>query len=119
MSSKGAEIARRYRERLDADPDRRRKYLEKRGTNGKKTERLERRRVSMSLVRERRGQKKEMERGKKSRQSQRQGQCFATVRDTTRLPAAPENQPEPGLSRQQRLGASAREKVEEETERSD
>lgn len=29
MSSKGAEIARRYWERRDADPDRRRKYLEK------------------------------------------------------------------------------------------
>ncbi|KAK9526478.1 hypothetical protein VZT92_015175 [Zoarces viviparus] len=29
MSLEGAEIARRYRERCDADPDRRRKYLEK------------------------------------------------------------------------------------------
>ncbi|KAK1880016.1 CBL-interacting protein kinase 28 [Dissostichus eleginoides] len=57
MSSKGAEIARRYRERRDADPDRRRKYLEKERDKWKKTERLERRRVSMSLVRERRGQK--------------------------------------------------------------
>lgn len=57
MRSKGAEIVRRYRERRDADPERRRKYLERKGTNGKKTERLERRRVSMSSVRERRGQK--------------------------------------------------------------
>ncbi|KAK1877366.1 Protein daughterless [Dissostichus eleginoides] len=36
MSSKGAEIARRYRARRDADPDRRRKYLEKERDKWKK-----------------------------------------------------------------------------------
>lgn len=36
MTSKGAEIARRYRERRDADPDRRRKYLEKERDKWKK-----------------------------------------------------------------------------------
>ncbi|XP_034401111.1 zinc finger MYM-type protein 4-like isoform X2 [Cyclopterus lumpus] len=36
MSSKGAEIATRYRERRDADPDRRRKYLEKERDKWKK-----------------------------------------------------------------------------------
>ena len=36
MRSKGAEIARRYRERCDADPDRKRKYLEKERDKWKK-----------------------------------------------------------------------------------
>ncbi|XP_077441214.1 uncharacterized protein LOC144063107 [Vanacampus margaritifer] len=36
MTSKGAEIARRYRERRDADPDRRKKYLEKERDKWKK-----------------------------------------------------------------------------------
>ncbi|CAL8268704.1 unnamed protein product [Boreogadus saida] len=36
MRSKGAEIARRYRERRDADPDRKRKYLEKERDKWKK-----------------------------------------------------------------------------------
>ncbi|XP_061636074.1 cilia- and flagella-associated protein 251-like isoform X2 [Phyllopteryx taeniolatus] len=36
MASKGAEIARRYRERRDADPDRRRRYLEKERNKWKK-----------------------------------------------------------------------------------
>ncbi|XP_061540768.1 trichohyalin-like isoform X4 [Phycodurus eques] len=36
MTSKGAEIARRYRERRDADPDRRRRYLEKERNKWKK-----------------------------------------------------------------------------------
>lgn len=44
MSLSGAEIARRYRECRDADPERRRKYLEKEREKWKK-DRLERRRV--------------------------------------------------------------------------
>ena len=36
MRSKGAETARRYREHRDADPDRRRKYLEKERDKWKK-----------------------------------------------------------------------------------
>lgn len=51
MKSKGAEIARRHRERRAADLDRGRNYLER-----KKRERLEIR-SSMSTVRERKGQK--------------------------------------------------------------
>ncbi|KAL7880945.1 hypothetical protein SRHO_G00031990 [Serrasalmus rhombeus] len=36
MSQRGAEIAKRYRERRDADPDRRRQYLEKERARWKK-----------------------------------------------------------------------------------
>ncbi|KAK1902462.1 Vezatin [Dissostichus eleginoides] len=109
MSSKGAEIARRYRERRDADPDRRRKYLEKERDKWKKDrETGTKKGVNELSERAKRAKRKKWREAKSQDRARDRASALLQSETPPDSPAAPENQPEPGLSRQQRLGASAR-----------
>ncbi|KAK1891792.1 Vezatin [Dissostichus eleginoides] len=109
MSSKGAEIARRYRERRDADPDRRRKYLEKERDKWKKDrETGTKKGVNELSERAKRAKRKKWREAKSQDRARDRASALLQSETPPDSPAAPENQPEPGLSGQQRLGASAR-----------
>ncbi|KAK1896542.1 Glucose-6-phosphate 1-dehydrogenase [Dissostichus eleginoides] len=109
MISKGAEIARRYRERRDADPDRRRKYLEKERDKWKKDrETGTKKGVNELSERAKRAKRKKWREAKSQDRARDRASALLQSETPPDSPAAPENQPEQGLSRQQRLGASAR-----------
>lgn len=103
MSSRGAEIARRYRERRDADPDRRRKYLEKeRDRWNKDRETGKKKGVNELSEREKRAKRKKWKEAK--RQARARTSASAVLQSETPpnspvIPETPENHPEPGPSR--------------------
>lgn len=103
MSSKGAEIARRYRERRDADPDRRRKYLEKERDKWKKDRETGKKKgVNELSEREKRAKRKKWREAKSQvRTRNRTSALLQSETPPNSPPAAetPENQPEPGPSR--------------------
>ena len=84
MRSKGAEIARRYRERCDADPDRKRKYLEKERDKWKKDRETGKKKgINELSEREKRAKRNKW---REAKSQARNKASFATVRDTTQLP---------------------------------
>lgn len=99
MSSKGAEIARRYRERRDADPDSRRKYLEKERDKWKKDRETGTKKGVHELSERAKRAKRKKWREAKSQEPETGPVLCYSQRHPQTPPAAPENQPEPGLSR--------------------
>lgn len=94
MSSKGAEIARRYsRERRDADPDRRRKYLEKERDKWKK-DRDTGKKNGVNELSEREKRAKRKKRRERKSQARARNRASALLQSET-----PPNSPEPGPSR--------------------
>ncbi|KAJ3612394.1 hypothetical protein NHX12_020670 [Muraenolepis orangiensis] len=112
MSSKGAEIARRYRERRDADPDRRTQYLEKeRDKWTKDRETGKKKGISELSEREKRAKRKKWSEAKKQARARNRASALLqseTPPDSPAVPETPENQPQPGPSRQRRQGESIR-----------
>ena len=84
MSSKGAEIARRYRERCDADSDRIRNYLEKERDKWNEDRETEMKKGVSELSEREEGKKKEME--SQARAKNREGALRQS--NTTQLPCS-------------------------------
>ncbi|KAK2892479.1 hypothetical protein Q8A67_012467 [Cirrhinus molitorella] len=109
MGLNGAEIARRYRERRDADPDRRKQYLEGERARWQR-DRQTGKKKSVSEISER----ERREKRKRWREAKRQARAKARrnalpVSDTP--PISPEAQHEPGPSRQKRQGKNIRRRL--------
>lgn len=100
MSSKGAEIARRYRERRDADPDRRRKYLEKERAKWKKDRETGKKKgVNELSEREKRAKRKKWREAKSRARAKNRASALLQSETPPNSPAETENQRRPGPSR--------------------
>ncbi|KAJ3586325.1 hypothetical protein NHX12_012725 [Muraenolepis orangiensis] len=84
MSLSGAETARRYRERCDADPERRRKYLDTERAKWQKDREIGKKKgVSELSEKEKRGKRDNWKEAKRqARANAMQGHCLDTSRDT-------------------------------------
>ena len=89
MKSKGAEIARRYRERRDADPERKRKYLERERDKWKKDREAGKKGVNELSEREKRAKRKKW-REAKSRARARNRASALLQAETPDNPRRPE-----------------------------
>lgn len=97
MSQRGAEIAKRYRERRDADPDRRRQYLEKERARWKKDRDTGKKKGIDDLSeREKRAKRKKWREAKKAARAKSRASALL-LSETP--PSTPETEPEPGPSR--------------------
>ena len=97
MSSKGAEAARRYRERRNADPDRRQQYLEKERAKWQKDRETGKKKgVNELSEREKRAKRKKWREAK--RQARSRNKASAVLLSDT-PPSSSQETPEPGPSR--------------------
>lgn len=100
MSLSGAEIAKRYRERRDADPDRRRKYLEKeRDKWNKDKETGKKKGINELSEREKRAKRKKWKEAKMLARARVRASALLQSETPPNSPETPENEPEPGPSR--------------------
>ena len=98
--SSGAEIARRFREHRDADPDKRRIYLEKEKDKwNKERETGKKKGVSELSEREKRAKRKQWREAKSQARARHRSSALLQSETPPNSPAAPENQPQPGPSR--------------------
>lgn len=94
MSLSGAEKARRYRECRDADPERRRKYLEKEREKWKKDRETGKKKGINELSKRAKRSKR-----KKWKEAKRQARARASALLQSETPPDSPNIPEPGPSR--------------------
>ena len=101
MRSKGAETARRYRERCDADPDRKRKYLEKERDKWKKDRETGKKKgINELSEREKRAKRKKWREAKSQARTRNKASALLQSETPPSSPAeTPENLREPGPSR--------------------
>ncbi|XP_061598342.1 uncharacterized protein LOC133461445 [Cololabis saira] len=116
MSSKGAETARRYRERRNADQQRREQYLEKEREKWKRDRETGKKKgINEISEREKRAKRKKWREAKQKVRARNKG---SALQQSETPPATPpssstENQPEPGPSRQQRQGERIRRRTKQ------
>lgn len=102
MSSKGAEIARRYRERRNADSDRRQQYLQQERDRWKKDRETGKKKgVNELSEREKRAKRKKWREAKQQVRARNKASALRQSETPPETPpsSSPENQPEPGPSR--------------------
>lgn len=99
MTSRGAETAKRYRERRDADPVRRREYLEKERERWKRDKETGKKRgINKLTERAKRAKRKKWRESKRQARARAKASALLQSEIPPNSPG-PENQPVPGPSR--------------------